>query len=149
MHRWIFAVPALLLVSSGAPIQDRRYPPESRCEQVDRSGACSIYGVSIVELIANPRTYDGKRVRVTGWLHLEFEGNGIYLHRDDEVYGLSRNGLWVNFAQPNSAASCAQGYALIEGTFDAGSDGHMGQWSGTIDAIDRCIRWPPTLRISP
>lgn len=74
VRTWPVAAAALLLVSSGTGVQERDYPPESRCEGVDRSGTCTIYGVSIVELIASPRLYDGKRVRVTGWLHLEFEG---------------------------------------------------------------------------
>jgi hypothetical protein len=143
MRPWIIAAAALLLASSGAPVQERGYPPESRCEGVDRSGACTIYGVSIVELIANPRPYDGKRVRVTGWVHLEFEGDGIYLHRDDEVWGLTKNGLWVSFAPGTSGRACRGGYALVEGTFDAGSHGHLGMWSGSIENIDRCIPWPP------
>ncbi|HEU0299489.1 MAG TPA: hypothetical protein VFR37_08550 [Longimicrobium sp.] len=141
MRPWIVAGTALLLASSSTPVQERRHPPESRCEAVDRSRACTLYGVSIIELIASPRLYDGKRVRVMGWLHLEFEGNGIYLHRDDELHGLYRNGLWVSFASGSTGAACARGYALVEGRFNAASHGHLGMWSGAIEHIDRCIRW--------
>jgi hypothetical protein len=141
MRRWILAPLLLVLTSFSGSVQEERYPPGSRCEGVDARGACTIYGVSIVELIAMPRLYDGRRVRVTGWLHLEFEGNGIYLHRDDKIHGLYRNGLWVSFAGRDADMSCAGGYALVEGTFDAGHHGHMGLWSGAIEGIDRCMRW--------
>jgi hypothetical protein len=141
MRRWMLVPVLLLLASSSGSVQQERFPPDSRCQGVDRRSACTIYGVSIVELIATPRLYDGKRVRVTGWLHLEFEGNAIYLHRDDQVHGLTRNGLWVSFARQQGDSSCAGGYALVEGTFNAGHHGHMGLWSGAIEGIDRCMRW--------
>ena len=32
--------------------------------------------VSLIQLIANPQMFDGKLVRVIGFLRLEFEGNG-------------------------------------------------------------------------
>ena len=95
-----------------------------------------------MELIANPRTFDGLRVRVTGYLHLEFEGNGIYLHQDDHTHGLYRNGLWVDFARnPPRPPACNRSYALIEGVFDAGDTGHMGLWSGAIHDVGRCMAW--------
>ena len=46
--------------------------------------------VSMIQLIANPQVYDNKRVRITGFLHLEFEGDAIYLHREDFSYALKR-----------------------------------------------------------
>lgn len=148
MHRWIFAVPALLLLSSGAPVQDRRYPPESRCVLVEEGGACGGYSVSIVELIANPRIYDGKRVQVIGWLRLEFESNGIYLHHEDQIAHINRNGLWVEFASGSPGGACAGGYANVVGTFNAGNRGHRGAWSGSIEDIDGCTPWPPVVRQS-
>jgi len=39
--------------------------------------------VSVVQLIANPQQYDGKQVRLIAFLNLEFEGNALYLHRED------------------------------------------------------------------
>jgi len=53
--------------------------------------------VSLIKLIATPEKYNGKRIQVIGYLHLEFEGNAIYLHKEDEEAGLSKNGFWVNF----------------------------------------------------
>ena len=39
--------------------------------------------VSMVQVIANPTMFDGKRLQVLGFMHLEFEGNGIYISRED------------------------------------------------------------------
>jgi hypothetical protein len=39
--------------------------------------------VSVVQLIANPQLFDGKKVRFVGFLRREFEGDAFYLHRVD------------------------------------------------------------------
>jgi hypothetical protein len=155
MHRRLLL---LALLHGGCSAQAQRedpYPPQSRCEQTSATGSCTIYGVSLVELIANPATYDGLRVRVIGWLNLEFEGNAIYLHREDHTYAIMSNGLWVELGSglPREPA-CNKGYALIEGRFDARNPGHMGLWSGAIVDIDRCMPWgersaPPPAEIPP
>ncbi len=36
---------------------------------------------SLIRLIATPEKYDGKTIQVIGYLHLEFEGDAIYLIR--------------------------------------------------------------------
>jgi hypothetical protein len=53
-------------------------------------------GVSMVRLIATPDRYHEKWVQVIGYLNLEFEGNAIYLHREDFESGDPKNGVWVN-----------------------------------------------------
>jgi hypothetical protein len=45
---------------------------------------------SIIELIANPLKYNNQRVRIIGFLNLEFEGNAIYLHREDFEHSIQR-----------------------------------------------------------
>ncbi len=117
------------------------FEPASRCQEEDSQGRCTRYGVSLIELIANPEQFDGKPVRIIGYIHREFEGNGIYLHRDDEEQGIYANGLWVEFANGLEVADCQDRYVLIEGTFDARRRGHMGMWSGTVRDITRCMPW--------
>src|SRR6266850_7297599 len=51
----------------------------SHCAEVDENDRCLSYQVSLLELVARPELFDGKRVRVTGYVHLEFEGNALYL----------------------------------------------------------------------
>lgn len=55
---------------------------------------------SLVKLIANPEVYNGKTVQIIGYLNLEFEGNAVYLHREDYENGLTGNGFWVGFSGP-------------------------------------------------
>ena len=96
---------------------------------------------SLVQLIANPDKYDGHEVRVVGYVRLEFEGNAIYLHREDYEKGLTANALWLDTRSCNSRASgkpFTKGYAVVEGTFSSTNHGHMGMFSGAIVRITRC-----------
>jgi hypothetical protein len=99
--------------------------------------------VSLVRLIANPKDYDGKIVRVIGFVRMEFEGNGIYLHEDDYKHSIYKNGLWIDVTadMQKRKTELDQKYVLIEGTFDARMTGHMGLWSGSIRNITRCQTW--------
>lgn|SRR5208282_6766701 len=99
--------------------------------------------VSLVQLIASPKNYDGKMVRLIGFVRLEFEGNAIYLHQDDYKHSISKNGLWIDVTEDmqKRKAELDQQYVLIEGTFDAKITGHMGMWSGSIRKITRCQVW--------
>lgn len=100
-----------------------------------------VLDVSIIQLIARPEQFHGKRVRVTGYLWLEFEGNGIYLSESDKTHGVYKNGLWVNFAPGvlDGRKEYSGRYVLLESTFNAENHGHMGLWSGTIEQITRAL----------
>jgi hypothetical protein len=68
--------------------------------------------VSMIQLIARPDDFDGEYVRVIGFYRHEFEGNALYLHREDYEQGLTKNGLWMDGA---------------------------GMWSGEIAAVTRAV----------
>jgi len=95
--------------------------------------------VSLITLIASPKDYAGKAVRVIGYIHLEFEGDAIYLRKEDYERGLTKNGLWLD--APNKISEKMQKmtdrYVLIEGVFNPENHGHMGLWSGAISEINR------------
>jgi hypothetical protein len=99
--------------------------------------------VSLIQLIANPKDYDGKIVRVIGFAKLEFEGDAIYFHEDDYKHSISKNGLWIDVSEDmlKRKAKLDRKYVLIEGQFDAKMTGHMGLWSGSIHKITRCEAW--------
>jgi hypothetical protein len=90
--------------------------------------------VSILRLLANPKEFGGRLINVSGFFHQDSKGReqtaGIYLHRDDYVYGLRQNGLLVEL-KPGSGAK--SGYVRIVGTFD--SDDHEGMWGGKIKDV--------------
>lgn len=95
--------------------------------------------VSIIELIANPQAYNGRFIRVVGFVSIKFEGTAIYLHQDDYRYGIFRNGLWLTVSKSNliDCKGCHERYAIIEGTFDAQNTGHFGVYNGGIKDIQR------------
>lgn len=116
----------------------------STCGQTDDKGRCVLLEVSMVELIASPEKFDGSRVRVIGFLKLEFEGDALYLHKDDYTHSLLRNGLWADLDEKklSKKATCRSGkYALVEAKFIAKNRGHMGLWSGALEEIARCEIW--------
>ena len=86
-----------------------------------RAGAEMPQDVSMVQLLSTPEKFDGKLVRVFGFLRLEFEGDALYFHREDDVQGLTRNGIWVDRtdAMERDANKLNSHYVLIEGVFDA------------------------------
>src|SRR6185503_1074689 len=101
--------------------------------------------VSLIALIANPKEFDGHKVRVMGYLNLEFEGNCIYLHKEDYDQAITKNGLWVEMNRDStripSIMKCIKKNVLMEGTFDANNQGHMGLYSGAIRQVTRLEPW--------
>lgn len=95
--------------------------------------------VSMIRLIASPQEYAGKVIRVHGYLNVEFEGNAVYLHKEDFTHALTSNALWID-AKPgimNGLQQLSGQYVLLEGTFDASHHGHLGLYSGAIVNITR------------
>jgi hypothetical protein len=99
--------------------------------------------VTMVQLIANPAQFDGKTIRVIGFLRLEFEGNVLYLHREDYENALLGDGIWVDVTSQMTKNSkmLNMHYVLLEGLFSSKGHGHMGMWSGTIKNIHRADVW--------
>ena len=119
----------------------------TRCETVDAGRRCILWGVSLVELIARPEVYHGRAVRVIGFVNFEFEGNGLYLSREDWERSIYRNGLWIeaprsvqtDSGRPSTALN--QRYVIVEGIFNATHGGHLGMWSGAIERVTRLDPW--------
>lgn len=93
----------------------------------------------MIQLIANPDKFDGKLVRVQGFLNLEFEGDCLYLHREDFDEMNEKNALWVDLEGNKIKDSkwVNKCYVLCEGIFKSKELGHMDMNSGTIGEIRR------------
>jgi starvation-inducible outer membrane lipoprotein len=93
--------------------------------------------VSLVQLLAAPAEFDGKTVLVTGFLRLEFEGNCLYLHKDDYEHLITKNGVWIvrNEIINAKADTLNMHYVVIAGTFSAKNKGHMSLFSGSLGNI--------------
>jgi hypothetical protein len=95
--------------------------------------------VSMIQLIAAPQDFDGKRVIVIGVPRIEFEAQGLFLHKEDFDIGLSKNALWLVVPRDKDAEwrTLEGKYVLVEGTFSAVNTGHFGMYSGAIRDITR------------
>lgn len=116
----------------------------SRCVEADAAGACTLYGVSLLELIANPERFHGRRVSVRGYVRIEFEGSAIYLAKESFEAGSRRDALWLTpaadspYAKPG--ATFGPRHADVVGRFDAFDRGHFGMYSGAISEVTRIGR---------
>jgi len=136
-----------LLAPEGASPKEPAVQPSSadkyrRCDLQIRmfDGYCFL---SMIDLIANPELFDGKKVVVQGYVHFEFEGNAIYLHKEDFLYGIDHNALWLSLSsskRANEFSECQDSYALVRGTFKAGLGhrGHNDMASGELSDIAEC-----------
>lgn len=108
-----------------------------------RVWAQSPHEVSMIQLIANPQSLDGNKVRVIGFVHMEFEGNAVYLHREDFERSIAKNGLSINLSDSQSRRwrELNNQYVIIEGTFSYGEKGHFESWSGSLQDITRLTAW--------
>ena len=101
--------------------------------------------VSIVQLLANPLRYSGKKVRVIGYVTFEFEGESLYLHKEDFDHQISENAMRIAIPadmSPNERAKVDRSYVICEGTFVALSHGHSDIFAnGTLTKITRLQKW--------
>lgn len=111
----------------------------------------SIGLISIVQLLAEPQQFNGRRVQVIGFVHLEFEGTAIYLSSEDYEHGIDKNGLWLSMSKADLEVyrEINNSYAVVEGTFNADLKGHVGMWSGSIEKITMFKRWAKARTVKP
>ena len=97
--------------------------------------------VSIIHLISNPEEYHQKKIRVVGFMNLEFEGNSIYLGKEDSELRITKNGLWLSLTRDKrnelKADGLHQKYVSLIGIFNMIEKGHKGLWSGSITDVER------------
>lgn len=101
------------------------------------AGPCRLYDASFVQLLSRPELFDQRRLVVSGYANLEFEGNALYLSEELYRHGSSRDAIWLDLEGISSPPSFRRGYAVVEGTFAAGPGGHLGMFGGTISHITR------------
>jgi hypothetical protein len=95
--------------------------------------------VSMLSLLGNPSAYDGMLVRTWGYVHFEFEGDALYLHREDFEHQLP-NSLWISLRSGVPRDGCQDSYASVKGRFQAGATGHLGMWQGAVENVTECER---------
>jgi hypothetical protein len=95
--------------------------------------------VSLVQLLATPEKYDGSLVRVVGFVHLEFEGDALYLHREDFERMLLSNSLDLSLSdeQARQWKELSDRYVGVQATFEARTRGTRAFRPGRLKAIVR------------
>lgn len=96
--------------------------------------------VTFEMLLKAPKKFDGKRVRLSGFYHHEFEGSNFGPTKDAGY----KKSVWLggdsmfsgsdNVNRPNDA------FITVDGTFSAGPGGHMGLWPGSLDRVTRVTK---------
>lgn len=142
MVRWILAalgVPALSFAIwaayAGLVINSPERTPAYAAGQVDHP---DFEAVPLVRLLAAPERYDGRRVRVEGFLTLEFEDAGLHPDRVSYEGGLRKNAIWVDrpdWLTRNDEQKLNRRYAQVAGVFDADGQGHLGLYAGTLTEV--------------
>jgi hypothetical protein len=105
---------------------------------------------SLIQLIANPERFDGKVVKVSGFLllseHPEFFGQqpALYLHQEDAKNLLLPNSVWVvpsEQMRPDREKINLM-YVTLTGLFRAAHSGEKDPYEGgTITEVQICDRW--------
>lgn len=142
--RVLAAAVVVLMCSPDGTGQMRGYYPSG--------GADLTEPVSLIQLIANPQQYDGKKVQFIGFLRLEYEGNAAYLHQEDYENGIYKNAIWIDVPADMSDRQKADTnlhYVIFSGTFRAALHGHMDLFSGTLSNVYRLEVWPAPERDHP
>ena len=99
--------------------------------------------MSLVQLLATPEKYEGKQIRVIGFLVFGFEGDSLWLHREDYENGIDGNGVRVERTQEMARAldKLNRNYVEIVGLFQeepmASGPGSVGH----IVAVQKCDLW--------
>lgn len=95
--------------------------------------------ISLVAVLAQPTTYDGRRVTVEGWCFRGPEESALYLTADDVEYLNASNAIWLDldvgkFPEWRAGVSVR---CSVEGRVDAKSHGHVGMFPATLTDITR------------
>lgn len=101
------------------------------------NGRNSPYAKSLTELLSNPQYYNDEPVQITGFLNLGFEGDALYINKDDCKEHRFDKAVWVhlNHKTFNSASIYNKHYVIIEAVFDGNDHGHMGVFAGALKRI--------------
>ncbi len=122
---------------------------DRNCVEGDAEHGCTLYSLSLIELIANAERYNGKQVHVVGYarldkVHYDESGDSIYVSKEAADHSMmTKDGLYLELSwdeELSYSKKQSDGYAIIEGIFSAKNQGHMGLWSGSIGKIRR-FQW--------
>jgi hypothetical protein len=142
--------PQLYIDSEG----NNMFLSDQKMDNIDNEEYDMILDVSIIQLIANPTEYHGKKIAIKGVGNLGFEDTAVYLCIDNWYHLATKNAIWINMnwevaddelwyyinnkrISEEDAQKYNGKYVRIKGTFDMYDVGHRGLFSGGIYDITR------------
>lgn len=123
-----------------------RRPFDAATFELDRQISLEYEPISLITLLAAPERFDGRRVRVSGFVTLGFEDSGLHLDESAYQAGLNKNALWLEkpgWLTSTAARRLGRRYGEVAGTFEASVHGqcerlmHCSRFSGTLTDIRR------------
>lgn len=109
--------------------------PTRPAEQAQSS---EVMHVSMIQLVASPERFEGKRVQLLGYCRFGFEEHSLYLHREDSLLLNTANAVWLDTTERREDLN--ETFVRVEGTFTARDHGHLGLWPGALVQISRLER---------
>ncbi|MCZ8298598.1 MAG: hypothetical protein O9297_15415 [Flavobacterium sp.] len=99
----------------------------------------NLKSTSIISVIANPKTFHKKVIKVKGYFTMETEGQAIYFSKNDYEKAIFKNALYLYISYDNlqqmGIEKPYKGYVEIEGTFNKNYLGSYNFYSGGIENI--------------
>ena len=118
----------------------KRFPPAAsdRQEQVVLQGDFfAPIKVCFADLLKTPNEYSGKRVRVLGHYHGEFEGS--HFSRTKEKEPDYEHAFWLGghsvFVDSEKFPKINDTFIVVDATFEPQSHGHMGLWMAELSRV--------------
>jgi hypothetical protein len=114
----------LLVLAQGCRPTERAAPAPSSPPVLQR--------MSLAQVLANPKPYDGKRVRVVGFCHFEFEGDALYVQGTNYFQRITKHAIWLDVEQDPRVLALSDDYVIVEGRFEADT---VGIYAGSLREI--------------
>lgn len=95
---------------------------------------------SIIQILATPDRFDGRRVRIEGFLVFDNNQPLLFLHEEDANYLVRSNGLLIYLSRdafsdiPNVIEKYHNKHVALRGTF---KDKFVPPWHGKVVDVDR------------
>jgi hypothetical protein len=97
--------------------------------------------IALKDLLRDAKSYNGRRVRVLGYYHNEFEGSSFSVSKEASDRRDYSQSVWLGgpstFAKPEDTDYRNDAFLTVEGVFSAGLGGHMGLWPGEIRRVTK------------
>ena len=133
------AVAMGMLAGCGRPSIFADTPQPTNGECVRGESASNTSEVTFAELVANGRSYHGRRVRIRGFLELKFEETMVYDIQqscDQMPVGIRTNTIWLNVPPyAHLQRACGGRHAFVEGVYDTNEHG-VGPSTGGLNDVN-------------